>query len=114
MNGVHCQMRTTITIVSGNWPIQSTGPIPTRDSTQFRIPLTGSRIVVFQISAAATGVTRNGVINSVRMTPRPRNARSSSNASSRPRTADTNTTTTISRTVFSATLQNWLSLTTAT
>ncbi len=68
-------------------------PMPTSDSTQFRMPFVGSRIVVFQISAAATGVTRNGVISSVRTTPRPRNARSSSNASNRPRNAEINTTT---------------------
>ena len=69
-------------------------------------------MVVFQINAAATGVTRNGVINSVRMTPRPRNARSRSNANNRPRNAETNTTTTIRMTVFSATDQNWLSFAT--
>ena len=68
--------------------------------------------MVFQISAAATGVTKNGVISSVRTTPRPKNARSSSNASNRPRNAETNTTTTIRITVFRPTLQNWLSLAT--
>ena len=73
------------------------------------MPLVGSRIVVFQISAPATGVIRNGVMSSVRTTPRPRNARSNSNASNKPRSAETSTTTTIRTTVFSATRQNWLS-----
>ena len=87
--------------------------MPTRESTQFRMPLVGSRIVVFQISAPATGVIRNGVISSVRTTPRPRNARSNSSASNKPSSAETSTTTTIRMTVLNATDQNWLSLTTA-
>ena len=73
----------------------------------------GSRIVVFQISAPATGVIRNGVISSVRTTPRPRNARSSSSASNKPSSAEISTTPTIRMTVLSATGQNWLSWTTA-
>src|SRR5882724_4617759 len=38
---------------------------------------TGSRIVVFQSSAPAVGMTRNGVMSRVRTKPRPGNVRSS-------------------------------------
>ena len=42
----------------------------------------------FQISAAAAGITRNGVINKVRASARPLNSRSSSTASSKPSSSD--------------------------
>ena len=50
----------------------------------------------FQMRAAATGTTRNGVIIIVRTAPRPRNLRSSSSAMSMPSTRLTSTTTTVS------------------
>ncbi len=66
--------------------------MPTNDSTQFTMPFVGSRIVVFQISAAATGVTKTGDQQRPN-DPASKNARSSSSASSRPRNAEINTTT---------------------
>ena len=78
------------------------------------MPNIGSSIVVFHISAAATGVTRNGVISSVRTTPRPRNFRSSSSASSSPKTTEISTVTTISHDgVEAPPARTWLSLTTS-
>ena len=48
-------------------------------------PKFGSSIGPAQISAAAAGMTRNGVMISVRTTPRPMNFLSSSTASAIPR-----------------------------
>ncbi len=70
------------------------------------MPNTGSSIAVFHISAPATGVTKNGVINSVRTMPRPKNTRSSSSASNSPNTTDISTVPTIRITVLIATCQN--------
>ena len=67
-------------------------------------------MAVFHISAPATGVTKNGVISRVRTTPRPRNTRSSSSASSRPRMLEISTVTTMSNTELNATCQNCLVL----
>ena len=40
-----------------------------------RIPKIGSKIVVLNNSAVATGMTRNGVMNAVRTIPRPKKCR---------------------------------------
>ena len=86
--------------------------MPNGRKMKFTMPNVGSSIMVFHSSAAATGMTRNGVISSVRTTPRPRNLRSSSSASSTPRTMAMNTVPTVMITVFSAVVRNWLSLNT--
>ena len=65
-------------------------------------------------SAAATGVMRNGVISSVRTTPRPTNCRLSSSASRRPSTTAMSTEPSVMTTVLSATWRNWLSVKTST
>ena len=52
------------------------------------MPLSASRIEYFQISAAAAGMIRNGVIIRVRARARPRNLRSSSTAKSSPSSSD--------------------------
>ena len=52
---------------------------------------------------------RNGVMISVRTMLRPMNLRSSSSASSTPRTMAMNTVPTVMITVFSAVVRNWLS-----
>ena len=106
MNGVHCQTRFVMTAASGNRDTQSISPTPNGLSAKLIRPKTGSNIVVFQISAPATGVTRNGVISSVRMRLRPMNFRSSSNARARPRTTEMITVPTIMITVFIATSRN--------
>ena len=54
----------------------------------------------FQISAAAIGTTKNGVIIIVRTTPRPRNLRSSRTATIRPSTTEIPTTETVKMIVF--------------
>ena len=113
MNGVHCHTRLAITDARGNRLTQSTWCTPNGDSTKLTIPNNGSSIEVFHTSAAATGVTRNGVISSVRAIPRPRKARSRSKARRRPSTTEINTVPTISKIVLSATFQNWLSWTTS-
>ena len=51
------------------------------------MPLSASRIEYFQISEAAAGMTRNGVISKVRARARSRNLRSSRTANS-PRSRD--------------------------
>ena len=78
------------------------------------MPYVASSSVVFHSSAAATGMTRNGVISRVRTTPRPRNFRSSTSASRTPRTMAMSTVPTVMITVFSAVVRNWLSLNTST
>ena len=87
---------------------------PNGESTKLTMPNTGSNIVVFHSSAPATGVTRNGVMRRVRTMPRPRKARSSSSASSRPSTTEISTVPTIRITVLTATSRNWLSWNTST
>ena len=78
------------------------------------IPNVGSSITVFHTSAPATGITRNGVISRVRTMPRPRNFRSSSRARPTPMAIAMRTVPTVMITVFSAVVQNWLSLNTST
>ena len=109
MNGVHCQTSAMITEVSGNRLTQS---MPSPGSSQLMMPNTGSSIAI-HINAPATGVTKNGVINSVRTTPRPTTPRSSNSASSSPNTTEISTVTTIRNTVLKATCQNVPSLTTS-
>ena len=109
MNSVHCQIISIMTEPSGKLPIQSNLPMPNGRKMKFTMPNVGSSITVFHSSAAATGMIRNGVISSVRTTPRPRNLRSSSSASSTPRTMAMNTVPTVMITVFSAVVRNWLS-----
>jgi hypothetical protein len=52
------------------------------------MPVPTSSIEYFQISAAAAGITRNGVISRVRASACPRNLRSSRIAKTRPSTRD--------------------------
>ncbi len=71
MNGVHCQISSTIT----DGQRELTDPVHLADAHQREHPVqdavaSGRGSSVFQISAAATGVMRNGVISSVRTTPR--------------------------------------------
>ena len=58
---------------------------PRNSSTLFRIPKSDENICCFQISAATTGISRNGVISSVRTSPCPKNLRSSRTANSVPK-----------------------------
>ena len=60
-----------------------------------RIPNSDENICCFQISAATTGISRNGVISSVRMSPCPKNLRSSSIANSVPKTSERTTASTV-------------------
>src|SRR3954454_2946830 len=105
MNGDQCQVSTTMIVGSGNLLTQSTSPTPSGPSTQFTIPNTGFSIVVFQSSAAAAGITRNGAISSVRTTPRPRNLRSTSSAQASPSRTAASTAPTVSRTVTTSALR---------
>ena len=109
MNGVHCQIISIMTESSGTWLIQSKWPMPNGRSTKFTMPNVGSSRVVFHSSAAATGMTRNGVISKVRTIPRPRNFRSRMRARPMPMSMAMRTEPTVMITVFSAAVQNWLS-----
>ncbi len=88
--------------------------MPNGLNAQLTRPLVGESRLVFHSSAAATGVTRNGVISRVRTTPRPKNFRSSSRAKISPSTTEMMTVPTISRMVLRVTVQNWLSPNTST
>jgi len=85
MNGVHSQIMTRITEPSAWVDSQATWCTPNGCSSQFTSPNCGSSIGPAHTSAAATGMTRNGVMISVRTMLRPRNLRSSSTANSTPR-----------------------------
>ena len=60
-----------------------------------RIPKSDENICCFQISAATTGIRRNGVISSVRTIPCPKNFRSSRIANNVPKTSDRTTARTV-------------------
>ncbi len=64
----------------------------------------GESRLVFHSRAAATGVTRNGVISRVRTMLRPMNLRSSRSAKISPSTTEMTTVPTIRRTVFRVTV----------
>ena len=69
MNGVHCQT-STVTIEPSGWSeMNATEFRPTKVNTLLRIPNSDENICCFQISAATTGISRNGVISSVRTSP---------------------------------------------
>ena len=69
MNGVHCQT-STVTIEPSGWSeMNATEFRPTKVNTLLRIPNNDENICCFQISAATTGLSRNGVISSVRTSP---------------------------------------------
>ena len=88
MNGVYCQVRVN-TMVSPGWSVvQATPGRPIQDSTSVTMPLSASRIEYFQISAAAAGMIRNGVISKVRARAWPRNLRSSRIANNNPSSSD--------------------------
>jgi hypothetical protein len=106
MNGVHCQVSTRMIDSIGNWLTQSTLPTPNGDRTQLISPKTGLYIDVFHTSAAAVGITRKGVMSSVRATLRPRNFWSRIKAKVRPMTVDSRTVLTVSTTVFTTALRN--------
>ena len=76
MNGVHCQTSTVTTTPAGG-PDERHRVNPKNSSTLFSSPNSDENICCFQISAATTGISRNGVISSVRTRPWPRNLRSS-------------------------------------
>jgi hypothetical protein len=61
---------------------------------------------VFHSSAAAVGITRNGVMSSVRTMPRPKNCLSSSTARATPSTIDMTTAPTVSLTVLKTAFRN--------
>src|SRR6478672_6979167 len=66
MNGVHSQIMTRITEPSAWVDSQATWWTPNGCSSQFTSPNCGSSIGPAHTSAAATGMTRNGVMISVR------------------------------------------------
>ena len=71
---------------------------PNGSSSQFSSPKFGSSIGPAQTSAAAAGITRNGVMISVRTMLRPTNLRSSSTAKATPRIMATITAVTVMNT----------------
>ena len=84
MNGVHCQTATAMIVGIGNLLAQSSVPTPNGLSTKFTMPNTGWNMVVFQSSAPATGMIRNGEMSRVRTTALPRNFWSSRTARTKP------------------------------
>ncbi len=96
----------TITEPSGWLETNATGLKPNQPITQLTIPYTGSSIVVFHSRAAAVGMIKNGEISSVRTRPRPKNLRSSSNASPSPSTVAIRTDPKVISTVCSTALKN--------
>ena len=66
MNGVHCQVSTMMIDSIGYSVSQSTWPTPKGDRNQFIRPKTGFTSRSSTASAAAVGITRNGVMSSVR------------------------------------------------
>ena len=67
------------------------GVPPSASVSQLRMPTLLSNIECFQISEAAAGIRRKGVINSVRATAWPRNFLSSKTARKSPRTTEKTT-----------------------
>ena len=82
------------------WPIQFSLPRPNGRRKKFRTPNVVSRMVNFQTSAAAVGMTRNGLMISVRRKPRPNTWRLSSSAMPMPNSTDAMTGTTVRSTVL--------------
>ena len=68
---------------------------PRKFSTLSRIPNSDENICCFQIRAATTGISRNGVISSVRIRPCPKKRRSSKIANSVPKSTDRTTANTV-------------------
>jgi hypothetical protein len=68
---------------------------PRKLSTLSRIPKSDENICCFQISAATTGIKRNGVISSVRTIPCPMNFRSRRIAKSVPKRSERTTARTV-------------------
>ncbi len=91
MNGVNCQVRTMTTVAIGCSVPQETTGSPRVLKAQLTIPMLVSNIEYFQISDAAAGMIRNGVIISVRAIARPRNWRSSSTANNNPNNSESTT-----------------------
>ena len=84
MNGVNCQVRTMTTVAIGCSVLHETTGRPRLWNSQLIIPMLVSNIEYFQISDAAAGMIRNGVIINVRATARPRNCRSNNTANNSP------------------------------
>ena len=95
MNGVHCQT-STVTIEPRGWSeMKATEFKPRKLSTLFSTPKSDENICCFQIRAATTGISRKGVMSSVRINPRPKNLRSSRTANSVPMNSDSTTDSTV-------------------
>ena len=72
MNGVNIQVSTMTTVAIGCSVLHDTSGRPTCANAQLSIPMLVSNIEYFQISDAAAGMMRNGVIIRVRAMARPR------------------------------------------
>jgi hypothetical protein len=70
----HCHVVRMMIESRGYWLIQFKRPRPSSSVIQPRMPKVGSNRPVFQNSAAATGMMKNGVVASVRATLRPANS----------------------------------------
>ena len=88
MNGVYCQVSTMITVSAGKSVFHCTGSTPSAERPQLTMPTLASSMDHFQISAAAAGIMRNGVITRVRARPWPKNLRLSSRAMPRPKSTE--------------------------
>ena len=91
MNGVYCQVSTATIVEHRVVGVPRDRGDADQTRAQLTIPPSELSSDHFQISAAAAGMTRNGVISRVRATDRPTNSRSISTASSRPRISDSST-----------------------
>lgn len=69
MNGVHCQTSTIAIDNVGYRDTHSTDEKPSCSISQLRVPYSPWKIWFFQISPTTTGISRNGVMISVRTTP---------------------------------------------